>query len=632
MATDSLRYYVDLVWRGGRDAARASDDIEQVGQSGQRSQRSLSSMIGTAASWGAAIAGAAITARQAWQALGEGAELQLVGQRYEALAGSIGTTGDHLLAEMQSATSGMISNAELMSTASTIINVGLQDTENGVVRLSRVIGELGLDMQQVILTMANDSKLRLDSLGLSVTGVTERQKELNAAGMAMEDAFDVAVLELLEQKLELVGSAANTAAGDIKRMEADWANLVNSAKQGFAHVVAPFLAIGRRKREMEETARAIAATSSNYDEFVRNMRAAGMVDQLTAERKTWLLIQEQWFEAARTQELAQRRTEAYAAEMQMFARQQGEVTEATEASTDALAIHEALLVDAQANTRIYNSLAAERSRVDAAVMETVAAGNQAAAEAMGITQARIERQREMNQVFARGFVPALEAGEDAEVDFNQALLESLASLGAAPEVLNSAAFATGNYTAEQIESAIQARVMAAAVEEAAAAVVAGDMSVMEATQHLEDLWQQLQADYKMTFDVGDIEGAQGQVQRLIDLLNQASGTYEARVIIASQGTGGVGPQAVPQIRQHGGRVYPGETYWVGEAGPEPFVPDRPGTIVPNRLAGGDGEGGGFQMNGNIIIQLEGPVTNPAAFAKQAAPALMNEMNSQMRGG
>lgn len=37
-----------------------------------------------------------------------------------------------------------------------------------------------------------------------------------------------------------------------------------------------------------------------------------------------------------------------------------------------------------------------------------------------------------------------------------------------------------------------------------------------------------------------------------------------------------------RVRQHGGPVWPGAAFLVGEAGPELFVPDRPGHIVPNR--------------------------------------------------
>lgn len=45
--------------------------------------------------------------------------------------------------------------------------------------------------------------------------------------------------------------------------------------------------------------------------------------------------------------------------------------------------------------------------------------------------------------------------------------------------------------------------------------------------------------------------------------------------------------AKPTPRQFGGPVHPDGTYTVGEAGPELFVPDRPGTIVPNSKFGRD---------------------------------------------
>lgn len=595
-----------MVWRGGRDAARASDDIEQVGDSGKKTQRSLRDGIQQAAVWGAAIAGAAYTAREAWQTIGEGAELELVEQRFDALAESIGTTGDRLTTKMREATGGMVSDAELVETASTIINTGLQDTEQGVVRLSRVIGELGLDMQQVILTMANDSKLRLDSLGLSVTDVEERQRELNDAGMAMSDAFDVAVLEQLEEKLALVGSAANTTAGDIRKIEADWANLSADFKRLLAGAAGPVLRTvsGRREEEMRAQARAIALASDSYAEFTR--RAIETNAALAAVPHNF--VTSGFYEQVRAQEAGARTTAMYAAEMALFVRGQEGANEATSESLDVMAMHEALLVDAQGSLRIYNAEAAEQARIEQQVAESVAAGQRAAAEALASTRERIAAQQEYNQAFAQGFVPALEEGTDAEYDFNQALLESLASLGAAPEVLNSAAFATGDYSAEAIEAAIQQRAMAVEVQKTAEAVVAGDMSVTEATAHLEDFWSQLQEDYKMTFDTGEIDGAIGQVETLIERLNSAAGTYEARVIVSSQGATGI--YAEPTHQQHGGRHYPGEPYWVGEAGPELIVPDRSGTTIPNgeamRMAGGGGRGANITINNRFTSVLNSP--------------------------
>lgn len=48
-------------------------------------------------------------------------------------------------------------------------------------------------------------------------------------------------------------------------------------------------------------------------------------------------------------------------------------------------------------------------------------------------------------------------------------------------------------------------------------------------------------------------------------------------------------------RAAGGRVYPNKWYMVGEHGPEPFVPDSTGTILPNR--------GGTTHNNRKVINL-----------------------------
>ena len=41
--------------------------------------------------------------------------------------------------------------------------------------------------------------------------------------------------------------------------------------------------------------------------------------------------------------------------------------------------------------------------------------------------------------------------------------------------------------------------------------------------------------------------------------------------------------AAAQLRADGGPVAPGESYLVGETGPESFVPDTDGQVIPNGL-------------------------------------------------
>ena len=180
----------------------------------------------------------ASAAKFAYDNIKQGAQLELARNQFDNLAASIGTTSDALLTDLKQATNGMQSDAQLIAGATDIINLGLADTQEGTVRLATAVSTLGLDMQQVILTFANNSKARLDALGLSVSGVTEKAAELEAQGF-QGDAFDEAVLIGLEEKMTLLGDASETTAGQLQILESDWANLTNELKQGAAEIAGP---------------------------------------------------------------------------------------------------------------------------------------------------------------------------------------------------------------------------------------------------------------------------------------------------------------------------------------------------------------------------------------------------------
>jgi hypothetical protein len=180
---------------------------------------------------GLGVAGAAYfavsqAAERAYATLRAGAELQTTAERFEKLAAQINSTGDALLGKLREATKGMISDAELMASASGIVSLRLAENEDQVVRLATVVGTLGWDMQQVILTFANLSTMRLDALGLSVDEVKAKQKELMDQGMSTAAAFKEAVIQAGEARLDVGGVSDAEAA--FKRAEAAATNFKNS--------------------------------------------------------------------------------------------------------------------------------------------------------------------------------------------------------------------------------------------------------------------------------------------------------------------------------------------------------------------------------------------------------------------
>jgi hypothetical protein len=78
-------------------------------------------------------------------------------------------------------------------------------------------------------------------------------------------------------------------------------------------------------------------------------------------------------------------------------------------------------------------------------------------------------------------------------------------------------------------------------------------------------------------------------------------------------------------RAAGGPVYAGAPYMVGEEGPEVFVPDTAGAIVPNHAMGGGG--GGVTLN----IDARGAEPGVEARIRQVVLSMMPMISASTRG-
>lgn len=302
-----------------------------------------------------AFATVAAGAKAAYDVLKQGAELEAARGRFDNLTATINTTGDALLGKLRDATKGMVSDAELIAGASDIISLGLAKNEGDTVRLATAVSTLGLDMQQVILTFANNSKARLDSLGLSVEGVTTKAAELQAQGFT-GDAFDEAVLTGLEEKMRLLGDASQTTAGQLQILESEWANLVNTAKQAAAEIAGPV----------------VSALTGDVQ----------AQKQLTAAYQQGILTWKEWRELSvqsrREGGLNAETNKEYAAVVEeltgLLAKQSGEMAKVNQAAAEAAAADAVLLTHVNALTE------AEKRRVEGIIEYSAAAAAAAGAD------------------------------------------------------------------------------------------------------------------------------------------------------------------------------------------------------------------------------------------------------------
>lgn len=237
MAVRVASLYADVEVRGTEaerqlaDLRKELDKTQNAAKSGSTRFTELSNAFSAVQQVAGAVGG---VFQKTYQMIGEGAKLQLAEAQFDNLTKSIGVTSDALMTDLRGATQGMMSDAQLMAGASDIISLGLADNQEDTVRLAKAVGVLGLDMQQVILTFANNSKARLDSLGLSMADVTARTKAYTDAGMEANKAFDTAVLDALDAKMSLLGNTADTTAGKMAMLAAAQENLTNSFKEYLA--------------------------------------------------------------------------------------------------------------------------------------------------------------------------------------------------------------------------------------------------------------------------------------------------------------------------------------------------------------------------------------------------------------
>lgn len=177
-------------------------------------------------------------AEQFYQLAREGAELEYTASKFDRLTESINTTTEALMVDLKEATDGTMSEMALMASATDFMTLGLAKSHDEVVRLTTVSSQLGMDMNQLVLTLTNQTTMRFDALGVAVDGFDEKVKALKDSGMDTNEAFTEAFLQQAEEQIAKVGSVTDESIGSFMRLEAAWADIVAEGKKSLV----PFFA------------------------------------------------------------------------------------------------------------------------------------------------------------------------------------------------------------------------------------------------------------------------------------------------------------------------------------------------------------------------------------------------------
>ena len=567
MADERVQYEVATKYTGEGELKRAAADFENLGRKAKaaaptgafdkanaeikRAQgdwQKYTFAIGAAAG---VMYGAAAAAGKLYATLREGAALQTTAERFEKLAVQINSTGDALLGKLRTATKGMIADAELMASASGIVSLRLADNEEQVVRLATVVGTLGWDMQQVILTFANLSTMRLDALGLSVDEIKTKQKELMDQGMSAAAAFKEAVIQAGEARLEVGG--VSEAEQAFKQAEAAVTNFKNAVLEGTIALldqasVFEDLAATANSIQLATNFRAeigalreegaittiewlkLLNTLSQSGAAAAEVELAGIVmrdtltdteDELNAQLGAWQV----WGRTTRIQ-LAYTAEVAAASMNAIFTgllglrdglgdtsafMPQADSFDYLAAGARAGKQYRAGIAIEARQARIDNNLAFVRHDPDFIAsgrevrneMEYATEATYGYSGALGSMSTAEQEAAEAHSRFLSSFNQELRAAPEdglynaegvANVEaVNKALYEQVEAAGASAATLALLGVATGQFTQEQAEAALKAAVLQEQIRAIAASVAAGDLSIGDALGQLNQAREALDA-------------------------------------------------------------------------------------------------------------------------------------------
>jgi len=228
--------------------------------------------LGTVTAAVASVTAAVYAFKKGFDFAEEGAQLLLTEQKFGRLAATINTTSDALKKDLQAAMGGIVSETEALALGTDLLSLGLVKSSEEATRMAAVVGQLGMDMNQLVLTLTNQTTMRFDALGVSVDGFKEKVKALEKAGHDTNEAFRLAFLEQAEDQVAKVGSVTDTAAGEFMKLKASMKDSFDELKKGAAEAVLPLVrAINDHNDGMDVLRKAVeygVITQSDFNDII----------------------------------------------------------------------------------------------------------------------------------------------------------------------------------------------------------------------------------------------------------------------------------------------------------------------------------------------------------------------------
>lgn len=239
MAGNTVDITIRAIDKASKDIKNVNKELANTEKSGKGVGLSFDKLAKSALAATGVITALGMAGKAAFEFAEQGAQLQRTNEKFDRLAKSIGVTGEALRVDLKKAMGGIVSEAESVTLATDLMTLGLVKSRDEAVRMAKVAGELGMNMNQLVLTLTNQTTMRFDALGVAVDGFEEKVRKLEDAGYATDEAFRLAFVEQAEDQIAKVGSVAETAAGQFATLRATMADTKNEASVMVMNAILP---------------------------------------------------------------------------------------------------------------------------------------------------------------------------------------------------------------------------------------------------------------------------------------------------------------------------------------------------------------------------------------------------------
>lgn len=578
----------------------------------------------------------------------EGAQLEYASLKFERLADSAGTTADILLNDLKEATKGTRSEMELMAGAGDFMALGLAKSHDEVVRLTRVAGALGMNMNQLVLTLTNQTTMRFDALGVSVDGFKEKVKALEDAGMSADEAFKEAFLQQAEEQITKVGDAADTTMGTFQKMDASVKDLGDSIKVYISDELAKnAIPLITEFFDTLNTGIQAAQITSQINDVTEKLKELGYTEKEIFEM-SGMSKRFYFFDDVTLLEEGTRALEILTALLPLTAQEQDNLVmslfNGTESWDEFVAGMKAAGIDLGMMTEeLYNTekAAAGAGAGISSAMGASEAATKVALASLQTLSAEYEKQR---GILENDLAKAYDALGQAATNFKNGvagdLVQGLEDAGLEGDDMLERLQLIDEFAGTQYAIDFM---MEMEMPELLQRLLDDPDSFLTEAEKFKDYFLPLQNSYKIASE--KIDSLQNQLKGLermytaqVQVIYSIVGIPDPNVTLGgTAGGGGGGGGVVARTEAAGGIInaaagaFGKQAYYVGELGPEPFFPEQDGRIISNHEAKSalrSGRGGVETIN--VVINTPINMADKAFVERELAPYIDRAMREALR--